>query len=195
MRQVNKNKQKNKVINKGSELGITLIEAIVSIAIISIGLLSAVGLTISNIKASYYSNNKIKAIALAWEGVEVVRNLRDTNWLNDYLYWSEDIFHQSDDTAILVFDHLNGTWFLYFMPDNFEDDQTVVYENNKTGEYAQAVSFPMPIEDWQKTIFKRLIYINKTQEDVLKVKSAVRYKDKFGGYKTVELQEDLYNWK
>jgi hypothetical protein len=199
MRNTKKNKNKfwiakKKFISNSIE-GISLIEGIISITIISVGFLSAVALTVSNIKASSYANNKFIALSLAWEGTEAVRNIRDSNWLNKDLNWDDNIYSITDNTAILVFDKSLNRLNLDFSVDNMDEFYATVYKNKKSGEYIQGYNSFLPTNQWEKTIFKRLIYIDKTDKQALKVRSVVKFKNKPKNWQTVQAQTLLYNWK
>lgn len=63
------------------QFGFTLIETLVAIGIIVVGLVSA--LTLINTSLFYVFNISDRLIAanLAAEGIEIVRNIRDDNWL------------------------------------------------------------------------------------------------------------------
>jgi len=66
-----------KVINKG----FTIMEILVSIFILSIGLVGIYSLINQNIQVQYINKNDLIASQLAQEGIELVRNVRDKNWL------------------------------------------------------------------------------------------------------------------
>lgn len=70
---------------KTKYLGQTLIETMVALFILSMGVSSAVGLSIYAFGSSNTILNQIIGTGLAREGIEAVRNMRDTNWLNDSL--------------------------------------------------------------------------------------------------------------
>ena len=59
-----------------------LLELIVAIGVITVGLFSVWGLFISNFNAEREAGARIIAINLAREGMEAVRNIRDSNWLH-----------------------------------------------------------------------------------------------------------------
>lgn len=65
--------------------GQTLIETVVAIFLLTTGIIGGLGLAIFAIGASDVTLNQIIATNLAREGIEVVRNIRDTNWLTDAL--------------------------------------------------------------------------------------------------------------
>jgi len=69
---------KRKISNN---LGVSLIEVIAAIMIIAIGMVGVLSLVIQNVQAQYIDKNVLIASGLAQEGLELVRNLRDKNWL------------------------------------------------------------------------------------------------------------------
>lgn len=64
-----------------SDRGFTLLESMVAIAIFSIGVSTAVFVITQSINVGTRTKNKIIAANLTQEGIEVVRNIRDRNWL------------------------------------------------------------------------------------------------------------------
>lgn len=73
-----------------SQSGFTLIETIVAIGVIVVGLISA--LTLINTSLFFVSNinDRLVAANLAAEGIEVARNIRDNNWLQN-LVWNNNL--------------------------------------------------------------------------------------------------------
>ncbi len=69
---------KNKLINNSGQ---TLIETVIGIFILVTGIAAAVGLAVFALAGSQSAARQIVAIGLAREGVEAVKNMRDTNWL------------------------------------------------------------------------------------------------------------------
>lgn len=62
----------------------TLIEVVMSVALISILLTAVYGLIITTINANQRNIHTFQATMLANEGLEVVRYMRDSNWLQNY---------------------------------------------------------------------------------------------------------------
>jgi len=56
-------------------------EVVISIFIFSIGLVATGSLIVSSLNVNMMSRDRIIALNLAREGIEAVRNMRDTNWL------------------------------------------------------------------------------------------------------------------
>ena len=61
--------------------GFTLIEGIIATGIIGTALVVGLSLAIANLSAAQTNSDRILAGQLAREGIEVVRNMRDSNWL------------------------------------------------------------------------------------------------------------------
>lgn len=72
------------LIQKKSK-GQTLIETLAALFILIMGVSAAAGLAIYTFSSSTSIVKQIVATGLAREGVEVVKNMRDINWLNDTL--------------------------------------------------------------------------------------------------------------
>src|SRR5262245_17243217 len=73
------------MIRGNRQHGQTLIETMVGIFILTIGLASALGLANFALSASSNIVKQIIGMGLAREGLEAVKNMRDTNWLKDTL--------------------------------------------------------------------------------------------------------------
>ena len=71
--------------------GISILEVVVAILIITIGMVGVLSLVIQNVEAQYINKNILIATGLAQEGLELVRNVRDLNWLTAGNAWNQDI--------------------------------------------------------------------------------------------------------
>lgn len=69
-------------MNKRKQNGFSLLEVILVISIVTIGLLGVFSLVAQNIQVQNVNKNYLVASMLAQEGLELVRNIRDTNWLS-----------------------------------------------------------------------------------------------------------------
>jgi len=63
--------------------GFTLIEIIVAVSVMTIGIVGIYALVPKVVSVTGANINKFIASQLAREGIEIVRNIRDTNWLED----------------------------------------------------------------------------------------------------------------
>ncbi len=71
-----------KVIN---QQGQTLIETMVAAIVLVMGISAAVGLAVYGLNATSGISKQLQATGLAREGIEAVKNMRDTNWLRTSL--------------------------------------------------------------------------------------------------------------
>ena len=81
--------------------GQTLVETMVAVFIMVMGVTAALGLAIYSFNATSLANKQVVAMGLAREGLEAVKNMRDTNWLkggqfdlscNCYLDWQNSYY-------------------------------------------------------------------------------------------------------
>ena len=63
--------------------GFTIIELIATIAILAFGIIGAYSAFSPLVSVTYNISNKLSAVYLAQEGMEIVRNLRDNNFINN----------------------------------------------------------------------------------------------------------------
>jgi type II secretory pathway pseudopilin PulG len=75
---------KNLIFKKSNnQTGQTLIETLAAAFILVMGIASAVGLSVYSLNTSSLISKQIVGVGLAREALEAVKNMRDTNWLND----------------------------------------------------------------------------------------------------------------
>jgi hypothetical protein len=79
----------NKLASQGR--GFTVIEAFVGITILLIGLVGPLMLVNSNLQAGRFSRDQITAYYLAQEAIEMVREVRDENFLEGGVVWLSGI--------------------------------------------------------------------------------------------------------
>lgn len=163
-----------------------LIETIVALAIIIIGLIGALSLVVVSLSSAKQSEQKLIALNLAREGIEVIKNKRDSNWLIGEK-WDKDFSLGLDYTAIIKFDSNTREWSLDFSPNDISDpfcklylDQNNLYLHQSSGN--------------KETKFSRLISFQPLGEDAKRITSSVQWKR---GKKifSLKLEEVIYNWK
>lgn len=138
--------------NKGQGL----IEAIAGISIIIVGLTGAIAVAQSSLSSNYEAGTRVVAANLAREAVEVVHNMRDSNWLAGN-NWDTGFYSVSDYDGILVLNYTNNTWSINFSPDDFSDSKTAIYrftQGSFKNLFVQDSSQPANTE---KTFYKRLL--------------------------------------
>ena len=177
------------------EAGQTLIETIIAIFVLVTALTSSLGLAVYVFSSSSLSQNEITASNLAREGIEVVRMMRDSNWLaadassdtSFNLTSCADIsgklcypkayigpaYNLGSGNERVVFDSSTGTWTL---------DSTVAYDL-----YLDATSRTYTSTAGTNPVFARMInvtfnsaspYTNQNSNQEMIVKSVVAWRGK-----------------
>jgi len=153
--------------------GFTFLELIIVFFVVIVGVLGVFQFASYPIFYSSLSESRLTATYLAQEGIEIVRNLRDENWLNDES-WNNGL-----ETGDYIVDY--GSALLLF-EDKFLNIEDIngLYGYNDSGS---------PIQ----TKFKRKITIVYGME-ILKVSVKVEWKEKGKEQTPVVIQENLYSW-
>lgn len=74
--------------NKTSQSGFSILEMVAVIAIIGFTLLGLVSLALQSIQVQRLNKYNLTAAMLAQEGIEIIRNRRDSNWRSRASSWS-----------------------------------------------------------------------------------------------------------
>ncbi|MBU2524618.1 hypothetical protein KKG71_05510, partial [Patescibacteria group bacterium] len=61
----------------------TIVEVLIGITVISLTIVSITGLVVRTIQANTANMNSFVASQLAQEGLEITRNMRDSNWMRN----------------------------------------------------------------------------------------------------------------
>jgi type II secretory pathway pseudopilin PulG len=119
-----------KTTSKKQKNAFTLMEIIIVMGVITSVLTSALVLITMTVNSTKASRSKIIAIGLSQEGLEIVRNIRDNNWLagrRSPLNWRQDIDPgdyrvQYDSLGLLNFSNtplrINNGFYQYGAGDN-----------------------------------------------------------------------------
>lgn len=169
---------KTKIIK--NNLGISILEVMAATLIITMGMIGVLSLVIQNIQAQYINKNILIASGLAQEGLELVRNARDLNWLTPGNSWSQGLV--GDGTYAIDY---GGRSSINTAVNSLNDAGARLYVNGN-GFYAHTVTAAA-------TNFYRLItVVNNT--DYLDVKCAIRWKDGAQNH-DYTAETYLYNWR
>lgn len=151
--------------------GFSLLEVLAAVGLVSIGLVAMLTLVIKTISTEPVLKNKIIAAYLAQEGVEGVRNIRDSNWRNGRP-WNDGLtageYRLKVDNGVLL--EPASDYNLYLQ------DERYVHVN--TGA-------PTP--------FSRKIILSEA-ENYLAVQSIVAWQIK-GAEREAVVEERLYDWR
>lgn len=153
--------------------GSTLLELIAVIFIITVGIVGVSSLITQTISLAASSSQKLTAIYLAQEGIEIVRNIRDTNWVagGD---WNNGLLDCSSGCEANYNDVVLSPW----------SGTGTILNLEPTGFYGYYNPGGSP------TPFKRKIMITQSGLDILKVSVSVEWQNH-----SVSAQENLYNWR
>lgn len=175
----------NRIIkNTHKDAGFTLVELFMAIFVMTTGIMSVYTLIPRSIKSSVVNTDKYIATQLAREGIEIVRNIRDTNWIEELdspvAVWDEGL-----DNCVL------GCEVDYTMPE-IQDPVLTPYG---AGRYLRLgsdgfYSYTVAPGDKQ-TKFKRKITITPV---VNGLKTVVRV-NWSPDYSDAVLEETFYDWK
>lgn len=154
--------------------GFTLIELIIVIFVLAIGVLGVYSVYSQIISYTTISLSRLTASYLAQEGIEIVRNIRDTNWLEGASNPWDGLTGCTPPTGCQA-DYSDLALSSYIdVPLNIE---------TSTGFFGYGVGTP--------TKFKRGITI--TPGDTLEVSVTISWQEKGKPY-DITAQENLYNW-
>ncbi len=164
--------------------GFTVLELIVVMFIISLGLIGVLSLAVQNIKVSGLNKNELIASQLAQEGLELVRSIRDKNWLTSGNDWKlgagagsgSDIYQD----GIYAIDYNNGIMDVVGIGDINAKLKINggFYEHGAGGD----------------TIFSRVITIINNAADYMEIESKVRWGER-GEMHSYTVSTALYDWR
>ncbi len=198
-----------------------LLETIIALGIIISGLVGVMGLTLSNQQASFDSSERVIAVNLAREGVEVIRNTRDSNWLQcayessvlQCSNWDASLVSGSDTTAALLFNPETNTWSIDFTADAISHSYARIWRRNSgtpgelIGTYfqsAEATPSNATLTSYKRLISLSEICTDKTISETncsggnpkigIRVQSTVQWETS-GKTLSVTTEERLFNWR
>ncbi len=183
--------------------GFSILEASIVMGVVSIGLLGVFSLVLQNIQAQKVNKNMLVASMLAQEGLELVRNIRDDNWVAspavawdlDITGWNNDDFTVDYEMVFVDIDNGND------LDDITEELPTKLYFTNG-GAFDNFYTHDSTGGN-KATMYSRLITVDDIDAstvadgviDYYKVKSHVQWKDSKGVLKNYIAETHLYNWR
>lgn len=178
---------KNKKIKprKKSPRGFSLIEVTVAMFVLSVAILGSFTLIQRSLVSTSKTRFRLVAAYLAQEGIEVVRNIRDANWLERHqtgapINWDRNLaeggYYNFDYRSQAIPDNSNclGKNYLKF-----------------DGSFYRCSSDPKA--QFQRKVIIQKIDLNGDGKEDMKVTVQVSWQDRGKPY-NLEAQENLYNW-
>ncbi len=186
-----KNKQKTTLISKEKSRGFTIIEMLIAVLIFTIAISALTFMAGRGIRSARESQQRIIAEYLASEGMEVVRNIRDTAFLAG--------LNETSWTGVFGGDITGpGGCFNTLEDQNQEKTCEFNYTSEGIPELDICTSCTLFLDSTTKiyqyesglpTPFVREIFINEITPTEIKVKVRVIW-----GNESIEYQEHLFLW-
>ncbi len=185
--------------------GQSLLEAIIAIGVILVATISATTLIVTTISTGQISADKIQAANFAREGVEVVRGIRDSNWLKRSQNIADEVTTgtgttvQWDDSGSSSdgYKLLNGNYLAVFTPNTGWVLTAVGVNTTVISSVSNSYDTQLCTVNCAATKFSRVIAIVPTADapagNYLNVTSSVTWNNH--GDKTLSMTERLYDWR
>lgn len=173
------------------EGGFTLLELFVSIFIITVGVVAILSALLASVSVTFFSSSRLVAAYLAQEGIEIVRNIRETNWLEIHKglkspdEWDDGIICCGTSPCECEADYVTTALTTWADPGRY------LYIDGTTGFY-RYISVPSSSDT--QTLFRRKITVNKESADELKVLVYIFWQERGKNFQML-VQEKLYDWK
>ena len=160
----------DKPLTRKSGAGFTLIEILIAITVITVGIVGFYAAITRVTSITLFNPSRFVASRLAQEGIELVSNIRDTNWVKGTANWNDgltdgDYRVQYNENELLPYSDI---------PLKIDSDGFYNYDNGDDSK------------------FKRKITITRINPDEIKVKVQITWPGKGS---PLEVEEHLYNWK
>ncbi|OGZ18668.1 MAG: hypothetical protein A2175_00015 [Candidatus Nealsonbacteria bacterium RBG_13_42_11] len=163
----------------------TLLEVILAISVLTLAVGGSFGLLQQTLLAASLASSKLTATYLAQEGIEIVRNIRDNNWLLQEVDESGNVSWKAG--LIVESNPVNYYEAIYDSP------SLILLSGDTKNLYINNDGFYSYDENGTKTKFKRIITI-EDNGDYLNVAVKVEWQERIGGIQNIEARELLYNW-
>lgn len=185
--------------------GFTLIEAIVSIVILTFAVAGPMALSSQSLRASRDARLELEATHIAEEGIEIIHNIRDNSSAKDNTAartgWMASILGVCNAGCIAdVTEHSAGVWgpaALSACPGGDCSTVSRIYYHPTSHLYRQRViALGSP---WKPTVFTRSMTVTGVDDVAnpirqIVITSTVTYVGYNGAVRTINVRQDLYNW-
>ncbi len=168
-------------------MGFTILELVVGIFILTIAVTGIYVLVSRLFIYGRYLSSKMTAAYLTQEGIEVVRGIRDTNWINND-EWTAGIFCCESDYSC--------PFGRTCQCDMCEADYESVRLYSANGQNLEVDSdgfFGYPASPQRTTDFERIIGVRKHNEEYIETCVVTQWGPKTDSYK-VKACDKLFNW-
>lgn len=170
--------------------GFTLVEVMTALTIIMVGIVGVYGLINQTLSASKTASMQLTAAYLGKEGIEIVRNIRDSNYLkslngepgyNQEHSWMSGLASSGSPENVNCSTGCGADYSMQTL--NLGYANTPLKFNGSFYNYSTGVETP----------YKRIITVNHSGVDILEVTVRVDWTE-HGRSRSMEVLENLYNW-
>jgi len=154
--------------------GFTLIETLVALVLITMAMGPVFILATSSVNVASRIEHNLIASNLAQEGIEVIRNIRDTNWTG------EEVFDNDLPVGVWRVQWDTGGGGLMAVGSN-----PALKKNNGLYNYSTGTD----------TVFRRTVTISKPNSGELILISSVTWVERGSIDRTVNIESHLFDWK
>lgn len=193
-------------------------EVLVALAVVSIGLFAAAGLVFGNLNLVERDTDRVIAVNLAREGIELAKQIRDSNWLsgNAFDLGLVNAGSPGDYTASPVWNGIIAAPYFDFTTNTITDGNAAVvlttasttadfYANQNTAPpiggtatpFARLLTFAPICVDGAGV---QTVIASGTCASLGQVKAGIRIESRIqwtrkGGAKSTVIYDDIYDWK
>jgi len=159
--------------------GFTLLEVMIAVFLLTVGITGIFVVITKTISQMINYPDKLIAAYLAQEGIEIVRNIRDTNWIEGALTWDEDL---SPGSYRADYDDNELTPWTSTIPLSIDTNGLYSYNVTNYSKFyrkiwiSQIVIPGEPVGDYALKVLVDVWWIKKGKQENIKA------------------QENLYNW-
>jgi len=181
------------IVQQSNKKSFTLIEVILAISILTIAVGGSFALIQQTLVSSSLNQSELVASYLTQEGIEIVRNIRDNNWLEQRAVpdtsWDDDLTVCQNPNCCegdYKTDIPPSSAVLASFSASACDFNNLHYLNiDENGFYSYSGT--------TQTQFKRKINVTKVNADTLEVSVDVQWQER-GRTHNIKAQDYLYNW-
>jgi len=157
-----------------TQRGFTLIEALVALVLVTVAMGPVLILATSAVNVASRIEHNLIASNLAQEGIEVIRNIRDTNWLNGAAFDN----NLSAGTWRVQWDTVGGGLMAV-------GSNPILKKNNGLYSYTTGTD----------TVFRRTVTISKPNSGELILISSITWVERGSINRTVSAESHLFDWR
>jgi len=170
-------------LSKKKIKGFTMAEALIAISIILIGVISSFLMVFKSLYDVSIIQDRLTATFLVQEGIELIRQKRDSNYLASNGSWDTGLSQGNYRIGLKLGNQgIEGIIF----DTNTNSDNAILYQDPETGIFNYS-------SRGNKTPFTRIITITKVSDNELKVECKVSWNVKKLAF-TIKAEDHLFNW-